>query len=275
MNRVTGNLYLWLTAILGWVPNCPWGIQQMIGSSGSVWCRDYPGEAREATSCTVFVKSVGLSFQRVAIFVWITDMLELDKGILHDLHDSVSETSQGTSDASADLRSGGWCPSGWLHDDVIKWKHFPRHWPSVPGIHWSLVNYPYKDQWRGDLMVSLIFARINGSVNNREAGDLRRHRAHYDVIVMGWLYRVTMHYSYYSQREKHNLPDSKPSRDDCPFVTLRSTDMTVGKSVPASPVEHFCKLVRLMDTGRNQNLLCVPKSESCPLKIRAYFDTIR
>ena len=25
---------------------------------------------------------------------------------------------------------------------------------------------------------------INGRVNNREAGDLRRHRAHYDVIVM-------------------------------------------------------------------------------------------
>ena len=24
----------------------------------------------------------------------------------------------------------------------------------------------------------------NGWVNNREAGDLRRHRAHYDVIVM-------------------------------------------------------------------------------------------
>ena len=26
---------------------------------------------------------------------------------------------------------------------------------------------------------------INGWVNNGEAGDLRRHRAHYDVIVMG------------------------------------------------------------------------------------------
>ena len=25
---------------------------------------------------------------------------------------------------------------------------------------------------------------INGWVNNREAGDLRRHRDHYDVIVM-------------------------------------------------------------------------------------------
>ena len=33
-------------------------------------------------------------------------------------------------------------------------------------------------------MVSFICAWINGWVNNREAGDLRRHRAHYDVIVM-------------------------------------------------------------------------------------------
>ena len=32
--------------------------------------------------------------------------------------------------------------------------------------------------------VSLICARINGWVNNRKAGDLRRHRAHYDVSVM-------------------------------------------------------------------------------------------
>ena len=28
----------------------------------------------------------------------------------------------------------------WLtHDDVIKWKHFPRYWPLVRGIHWSSV----------------------------------------------------------------------------------------------------------------------------------------
>ena len=32
--------------------------------------------------------------------------------------------------------------------------------------------------------ISLICARINGWVNNREAGDLGRHRAHYDVNVM-------------------------------------------------------------------------------------------
>ena len=37
------------------------------------------------------------------------------------------------------------------YDDVIKWKHFPRNWPFVRGIHQSLVNYPYKGQWRGAL----------------------------------------------------------------------------------------------------------------------------
>ena len=35
-------------------------------------------------------------------------------------------------------------------------------------------------------MFSLIYAWINGWVNNREAGNLRRHRSHYDVIVMHW-----------------------------------------------------------------------------------------
>ena len=70
------------------------------------------------------------------------------------------------------------------HDDVIKWKHFPRNWPFVRGIHRSPVNSPHKGQWRGALMFALICVWINGWVNNREAGDLRRHRAHYDVIVM-------------------------------------------------------------------------------------------
>ena len=71
-----------------------------------------------------------------------------------------------------------------IHDDVIKWKHFPRYWLFVRGIHRSLVNSPHKRQWRGALMFSLICARINDWVNNREAGDLRRYRAHYDVVVM-------------------------------------------------------------------------------------------
>ena len=44
------------------------------------------------------------------------------------------------------------------HDDVTKWKHFPRYWPFVRGIHRSPVNSPHKGQWRRALMFSLIFA---------------------------------------------------------------------------------------------------------------------
>ena len=71
-------------------------------------------------------------------------------------------------------------------DDVIKWKHLPHYWPFVRGIHRSPVNYPHKGQWRRALMFYLICARINGWVKSDEADDLRRHRAHYDVIVMKW-----------------------------------------------------------------------------------------
>ena len=51
-------------------------------------------------------------------------------------------------------------------------------------------NSPHKGQWRGALVFSLICAWINGWVNNREAGDLRCHRGHYDVNVM--CYNMTM-----------------------------------------------------------------------------------
>ena len=82
------------------------------------------------------------------------------------------------------------------HDDVIKWKHFPRYWPFVREIHWSPVNSPHKGQWRGALMFSLICVWINGWVNSVEAGDLRRYRAHYDVTVKYRYYRfgIAMHY---------------------------------------------------------------------------------
>ena len=67
---------------------------------------------------------------------------------------------------------------------MIKWKHFPRYWPFVRGIHRTPVNSLHKGQWRGALMFSLICAWINRWLNNREAGDLRRYRARYDVSVM-------------------------------------------------------------------------------------------
>ena len=74
------------------------------------------------------------------------------------------------------------------------WRHqmetFPRYWPFMRRIHRSPVNSPHKGQWRGALMFSLICEWINGWVNNREAGDLRRHRAHYEVIVMNCKFTV-------------------------------------------------------------------------------------
>ena len=80
---------------------------------------------------------------------------------------------------------GQWWEAAFHNDDVIKLKHFPRYWPFVRGIHRSPVNSPHKGQWRGASMFSLICVwKKNGWVNNREAGDLKRYRAHYDVTVM-------------------------------------------------------------------------------------------
>ena len=40
------------------------------------------------------------------------------------------------------------------HNDVIKWKHFPRYWPFMCRIHQSPMNSLLKGQWRGALMFS-------------------------------------------------------------------------------------------------------------------------
>ena len=81
-----------------------------------------------------------------------------------------------------------WCVMDYVltnHDDVIKWKHFPRCWPFVrefTGHRWiPLTKASDAELW---CFHSLICVWMNNRVNNREAGDLRRHRAHYDVTVM-------------------------------------------------------------------------------------------
>ena len=61
---------------------------------------------------------------------------------------------------------------------------FSCYWPFVRGINRWPVNSPPKGQWRETLMFSLICAWTNCWINNRDAGDLRRYRVHYDVIVM-------------------------------------------------------------------------------------------
>ena len=82
------------------------------------------------------------------------------------------------------------------------WRHqmenVPRDWPFVRGIHRSPVSSPHKGQWRGALMFSLICAWTNDWVNNRDADDLKRHRAHYDVSVMDNVYDFTDEFPIYN-----------------------------------------------------------------------------
>ena len=53
------------------------------------------------------------------------------------------------------------------HDDVIKWKCFPRCWPFVWGNHRSPMNSPHKGQWDGVLIFSLISTWITGKQKRR------------------------------------------------------------------------------------------------------------
>ena len=59
-----------------------------------------------------------------------------------------------------------------------------RYWPFVRGIHRSRW-FPHTRASDAELWCFLLICVwINGWVNNRKAGDLRRHRRHYDVTVM-------------------------------------------------------------------------------------------
>ena len=79
-----------------------------------------------------------------------------------------------------------WDVTWWRHQMVI----FSALLALCAGNSPVPVNSPHKGQWRGALVFSLICAWINGWVNNRETGDLRRNRGHYDVSVMHILWNI-------------------------------------------------------------------------------------
>ena len=68
------------------------------------------------------------------------------------------------------------------------------------GNYRSMTISPHRGQWRGDLMFFICFW-IDGWVNNREAGDLRRYRVHCDVIVMSQLCAAAADYCRYRQHQ--------------------------------------------------------------------------
>ena len=71
------------------------------------------------------------------------------------------------------------------HTCIMKWKHFPRYRPFMRGIHWTPVDSSHKGQWReAFFMFPLMCAWTNRWANNRNAGDLIRHRGHYDTTAI-------------------------------------------------------------------------------------------
>ena len=73
-----------------------------------------------------------------------------------------------------------WSPSWWRH----QMETFSALLALCEGNHFSPVDSPHKGQWRGALMFSLICSWTYGWANNRDAGDLRRHRTHHEVTVI-------------------------------------------------------------------------------------------
>ena len=59
--------------------------------------------------------------------------------------------------------------SMFVHDDVIKWKHFPRYWPFVRGIHRSPLNSSHKGQWHGAFDV-FFHLRLNKRLSKQWRG---------------------------------------------------------------------------------------------------------
>ena len=89
------------------------------------------------------------------------------------------------------VRISSWFVTSFLSDIFMRfswWRHQMETFSALlalcAGNSPVPVNSPHKGQWCGALMFSLICTWINAWVNNPEALDLRRHRAHYDVIVM-------------------------------------------------------------------------------------------
>ena len=72
--------------------------------------------------------------------------------------------------------------NGWVQQSSGWWFKTPSRplWRHCNDISTLPVDSPHKAQWRGALIFSLIYAWTNGRANNRDAGDLRCHGAHYE-----------------------------------------------------------------------------------------------
>ena len=66
---------------------------------------------------------------------------------------------------------------------ISRWHHQMETFSALLALS-PVGEFPHEGQWRGALRFSLICVWTNGWVNNRDVGDLKRHRPHYDVTIM-------------------------------------------------------------------------------------------
>ena len=153
--------------------------------------------------------------------------------------------------------------------NVIKWKHFPHYWPFVLGIHRSPVNSPHQSQWSGALVFSLIWPWINRWVNKLEAGDLRRHRPHYDVILM----ILIINNNHYAEgflfiRVRDNEGTNYTRKLFCVVCPKITNDIELGTILRIPVLTSInCKLILVFNIRYNQNKLAWHSyvHQECPI----------
>ena len=133
---------------------------------------------------------------------------------------------------------------------------FPCYWPFVRGIHRSPVNSLRKGQWRGALLFFLICAWINGSVNSHEAGDLRRHRAHYDVIVMQVLLFAVACHAIYNLSSDFNHDSISHEKHQCIKLMTNHKNFIEIISMEISPRQ----LITYSKESKQKRVVCMQKA---------------
>ena len=127
-----------------------------IPDSMLVYCQYFPlGKSFQEISNQIIKKSRSRKYMQNCSLQSVghaSKDLVVQPGNAHDLQVAIYEI-QGPWYRHESRRLGVDTTITW---DVMKWKHFPRYWPFVRGIHRSPVDPPHKGKWRGSLMFYLI-----------------------------------------------------------------------------------------------------------------------
>ena len=156
------------------------------------------------------------------------------------------------------------------HDDVTKWKHFPRYWPFLRGIHRWPVNSPHNGQWRGALIFSLICKRWSkqywGWWFETPSRPLWRHCNVLSIVKYWLLYKGPFSFSYanifnWNQAAGYFLKHMQRSRLRPSFVFLIQNKHCWPDSRSQNRWKHITP-VRRVGIGHMYGLVCYHNQES-------------